>query len=244
MAWLFTASFALTLLVSPLAATFLSRPNVSRQAPPSQRSWKISASTARCPVPISIPSAGQHPRSGSSGSLLSPALVSLITAALAPSSAAEPSHTPALAGFLGVLRVADPGHPNAGRTASQVATQRSLLVSSSARPQWGLLPGTSLPTTTSPAKPDPTILPHSPSWQRSLTAAQAVQQPGAGQLSTWQVAARVAFCLYVSLQNLVTASALWARMADTFDASAAPRLFGLLGAGATCGECLPDFSHD
>ena len=46
----------------------------------------------------------------------------------------------------------------------------------------------------------------------------------------------MAFCLYVSLQNLVTASALWARMADTFDASAAPRLFGLLGAGATCGE--------
>ena len=38
MPWLFTASFALTLLVSPLAATFLSRPNVSRQGASLQRS--------------------------------------------------------------------------------------------------------------------------------------------------------------------------------------------------------------
>ena len=148
----------------------------------------------------------------------------------------EPSRTPVPAGLSAVLKVADPGHATAGRTASRVTSQRLLLANSSARPQSGLLPGTSLPATTSQANPDPTNLLPSSAWQRSLTAAQAGEQAGAGQLSAWQVAARVAFCLYVSLQNLVTTSALWARMADTFDASAAPRLFGLLGAGATCGE--------
>lgn len=125
-----------------------------------------------------------------------------------------------------------------------MASQRLLLADGSARPQPGLLPGASLPASSSQAKPDPAILLQSPAWQRSLTAVQAKQHPGAGQLSAWQVAARVAFCLYISLQNLVTASALWARMADTFDASAAPRLFGLLGAGATCGERLPELAHD
>lgn len=231
MAWLFTASFALTLLVSPLAATFLSRPNVSRQAHLADLS---SHSSLPCFSLTLL--AGQHPRSGSSGSLLSPALVSLTAAALAHPSAAEPSPAPHPAGFLAVLKAADPGHAAAGRTASQVASRRLLLADGSARPQPGLLPGASLPASTSQAKPDPAILLQSPAWQRSLTAVQAKQHPGAGQLSAWQVAARVAFCLYVSLQNLVTASALWARMADTFDASAAPRLFGLLGAGATCGE--------
>ena len=47
---------------------------------------------------------------------------------------------------------------------------------------------------------------------------------------------RAAFFLWVSVVNLVGLSTMWARMADVFGSEAGTRLFGFLGAGATCGE--------
>ena len=46
---------------------------------------------------------------------------------------------------------------------------------------------------------------------------------------------RIGFYLWLSLLNLLATSTLWARAADAFDSSAAARLFGFLGAGATLG---------
>jgi AAA family ATP:ADP antiporter len=55
-----------------------------------------------------------------------------------------------------------------------------------------------------------------------------------------QRAVRAAFFLWLSVSNLVCLSTLWARVADIFGSNAAARLFGFLGAGATCGErCMP-----
>lgn len=50
---------------------------------------------------------------------------------------------------------------------------------------------------------------------------------------------RVAFFLWVSVVNLVGLSTMWARMADVFGSEAGTRLFGFLGAGATCGMHQP-----
>lgn len=45
---------------------------------------------------------------------------------------------------------------------------------------------------------------------------------------------RGAFFLWLSVLNLVCLSTMWARMADLFASEGATRLFGFLGAGATC----------
>ena len=50
-----------------------------------------------------------------------------------------------------------------------------------------------------------------------------------------QVLVRAAFFLWLSVVNLVALSAMWARLADVFGSAASKRLFGFLGAGATCG---------
>ena len=47
---------------------------------------------------------------------------------------------------------------------------------------------------------------------------------------------RAAFFLWLSVVNLVALSAMWARLADVFGSAASKRLFGFLGAGATCGD--------
>jgi len=65
------------------------------------------------------------------------------------------------------------------------------------------------------------------------TASQA--KTGDPNLTRGQKAVRVAFYLWLSLLNLLATSTLWARAADVFDSSAASRLFGFLGAGATIG---------
>lgn len=59
---------------------------------------------------------------------------------------------------------------------------------------------------------------------------------GDPSLTRAQRAVRIAFYLWLSLLNLLATSTLWARAADAFDSSAASRLFGCLGAGATLGE--------
>ena len=46
----------------------------------------------------------------------------------------------------------------------------------------------------------------------------------------------VAFYLWMSTQNLVSASVLWARCADVFPGAAAERVFGVLAAAATVGQ--------
>jgi len=51
-----------------------------------------------------------------------------------------------------------------------------------------------------------------------------------------QVLVRAAFFLWLTVVNLVALSAVWARIADVFGSAASKRLFGFLGAGATCGE--------
>ncbi len=56
------------------------------------------------------------------------------------------------------------------------------------------------------------------------------------QLTGAQRAVRAAFYMWVSLMNLVSVSAMWARAADVFSAEAGTRLFGVLGAGATLGQ--------
>jgi len=48
----------------------------------------------------------------------------------------------------------------------------------------------------------------------------------------------VAFFLWLSVLNLVGMSTMWARMADVFGSEAGTRLFGFLGAGATCGVSI------
>ena len=68
------------------------------------------------------------------------------------------------------------------------------------------------------------------------TASQA--KTGDPNLTRGQKAVRVAFYLWLSLLNLLATSTLWARAADVFDSSAASRLFGFLGAGATIGIVL------
>ena len=45
----------------------------------------------------------------------------------------------------------------------------------------------------------------------------------------------MAFFLWLAVQNLMSLSTLWARMAEVFGSDAGARLFGFLGAGATCG---------
>ncbi|KAA6417728.1 MAG: hypothetical protein FRX49_12314 [Trebouxia sp. A1-2] len=66
------------------------------------------------------------------------------------------------------------------------------------------------------------------------TASQA--KTGDPNLTRGQKAVRAAFYLWLSLLNLLATSTLWARAADVFDSSAASRLFGFLGAGATIGQ--------
>ncbi|KAK9906792.1 hypothetical protein WJX75_008123 [Coccomyxa subellipsoidea] len=61
---------------------------------------------------------------------------------------------------------------------------------------------------------------------------------GDSSLSTAQRFVRVAFFLWVSVVNLVGLSTMWARMADVFGSEAGTRLFGFLGAGATCGQLV------
>ena len=51
-----------------------------------------------------------------------------------------------------------------------------------------------------------------------------------------QVLVRAAFFLWLTVMNLVALSAVWARLADVFGSGASKRLFGFLGAGATCGN--------
>ncbi|CAL5227576.1 g10572 [Coccomyxa viridis] len=51
-----------------------------------------------------------------------------------------------------------------------------------------------------------------------------------------QVLVRAAFFLWLTVVNLVALSAVWARLADVFGSGASKRLFGFLGAGATCGQ--------
>ena len=51
-----------------------------------------------------------------------------------------------------------------------------------------------------------------------------------------QVLVRAAFFLWLTVMNLVALSAVWARLGDVFGSSASKRLFGFLGAGATCGD--------
>ena len=53
-----------------------------------------------------------------------------------------------------------------------------------------------------------------------------------------QVMVRAAFFLWLTAVNLVALSSVWARIAEVFDSSASKRLFGFLGAGATCGDAL------
>ena len=53
---------------------------------------------------------------------------------------------------------------------------------------------------------------------------------------------RAAFFLWLSVLNLMCLSIMWARMADLFGSEAATRLFGFLGAGATCGAPPMTFS--
>lgn len=61
---------------------------------------------------------------------------------------------------------------------------------------------------------------------------------------TWgQKAVRVCFYVWLSVINLIGASVLWARMADVFNSQAGLRLFGFLGAGATCGASLLHFLY-
>lgn len=69
-------------------------------------------------------------------------------------------------------------------------------------------------------------------------AHHAHHAPGAATLTSAQAAVRVAFFLAVSLLNVVSVSALWARSADVFGPEQAGRLFGLLGAGATLGQLV------
>ncbi|BDA46374.1 hypothetical protein COCOBI_08-4660 [Coccomyxa sp. Obi] len=59
---------------------------------------------------------------------------------------------------------------------------------------------------------------------------------GDSSLSTPQRVVRMAFFLWLSVVNLVGLSTMWARMADVFGSEAGTRLFGFLGAGATCGQ--------
>ena len=54
-----------------------------------------------------------------------------------------------------------------------------------------------------------------------------------------QVLVRAAFFLWLTVVNLVALSAVWARLADVFGSGASKRLFGFLGAGATCGKASP-----
>lgn len=49
---------------------------------------------------------------------------------------------------------------------------------------------------------------------------------------------RAAFFLWLTVVNLVALSTVWARIADVFGSGASKRLFGFLGAGATCGGGL------
>ena len=60
-----------------------------------------------------------------------------------------------------------------------------------------------------------------------------------------QRAVRAAFFLWLSVSNLICLSTLWACVAEIFGSDAAARLFGFLGAGATCGEraCHPCRCH-
>ena len=51
-----------------------------------------------------------------------------------------------------------------------------------------------------------------------------------------QVMVRAAFFLWLTAVNLVALSSVWARIAEVFDSNASKRLFGFLGAGATCGD--------
>ena len=51
-----------------------------------------------------------------------------------------------------------------------------------------------------------------------------------------QVVVRAAFFLWLTAANLVALSSVWARIAEVFDSHASKRLFGFLGAGATCGD--------
>lgn len=75
---------------------------------------------------------------------------------------------------------------------------------------------------------------HSNSTAQSTTQTQA--KTGDPNLSGAQKAVRIGFYLWLSLLNLLATSTLWARAADAFDSSAAARLFGFLGAGATLGQ--------
>jgi AAA family ATP:ADP antiporter len=54
-------------------------------------------------------------------------------------------------------------------------------------------------------------------------------------LSWLQRVVRACFFLWLSLLNLVGLSTMWARMSEVFGSHAGMRLFGFLGAGATCG---------
>eukprot|EP00884_Botryococcus_braunii_P013643 jgi/Botrbrau1/2227/Bobra.101_2s0055.1 len=49
---------------------------------------------------------------------------------------------------------------------------------------------------------------------------------------------RTAFFVWLSMQNLIAISTMWARMVDVFSSESATRLFGFLGAGATCGQLV------
>lgn len=73
---------------------------------------------------------------------------------------------------------------------------------------------------------------------KSATYPDAANQAKTGDpnLTRGQKAVRIAFYLWLSLLNLLATSTLWARAADVFDSSAASRLFGFLGAGATIGQ--------
>lgn len=50
-----------------------------------------------------------------------------------------------------------------------------------------------------------------------------------------------AFFVWISLLNLISVSAVWARAADVFTSQEARRLYGVVGAGATAGQLIGSF---
>lgn len=80
--------------------------------------------------------------------------------------------------------------------------------------------------------------PPAPEQRLQLEAPGPHAVSGAARLSGAQAAVRVTFFLHVSLLNVISVSALWARSADVFSPEQAGRVFGLLGAGATLGQLL------
>ncbi|PNH09846.1 hypothetical protein TSOC_003512, partial [Tetrabaena socialis] len=76
----------------------------------------------------------------------------------------------------------------------------------------------------------------------ALRPSAAIAAPTAADpvspLSWYGNAVRVCFYVYLSLQSLLSTSALWAVCADTFSAATSTKVYGFLGAGATLGQLV------